>query len=189
MREGQSIQSGIAAADGSSVDTVLVEEGTYDEEPVVDVAGLTLKAVDGAAVTVESDAGGGESVFSIEASGVTLSGFEVVSTAGGVSPNELFVAGGLDDVTIEGNTLTGAVPDEAIWLGAVGSGDVVIDGNDLTSVDTDTGTNDTGDVKLVEQPATINGLAPDDGSDVAGTIVDDNAGAQTVEVDGDKHSP
>jgi len=114
---GGALQTAIDGADEG--DTVVVgDDATYD--PVtIDVDELTVRTDDGA--TVAGDGGDGAAV-SVDADGVTVSGFSVTNPGGLLG---IKVEAGYDDATIENNTVEDVGPTGRLGVTGVvvGQGD------------------------------------------------------------------
>jgi len=127
------IQAAIDAADTG--DTVLVYPGTYLENPVINVEGLTLESTGEAEDTVIE---GLLTMIHITASDVTLDGFTIDATdaPGGWIPGSVYITDGATGVTIKNNIIvyTGADPTES-WGGVINSGPagVTVDNNRISN--------------------------------------------------------
>ena len=97
------IQGGVDLA--TSGQTVCVAAGTYDEDVVIDVEGLTL-AGDGATATsvINGQAGGQGAAVRIVADNVTVEGFEINGT--GIAA--IYIAGARNNITVQFNKVTAA---------------------------------------------------------------------------------
>jgi hypothetical protein len=96
-----------AAIDAASPDqTICVAEGTYDEDVVVDVEGLTLTG-DGATATsvINGQIGGQTGAVGIAANNVTVEGFEINGVDGSVAAMRF--TGAHSNATISYNKITG----------------------------------------------------------------------------------
>ena len=80
VNPGDSIQDVVDAADPG--DTIIVRDGTYTENVVVDVANLTLRSENGSASTTVLAAVNTSDVFRVTANSVTITGFTIRNANG-----------------------------------------------------------------------------------------------------------
>jgi parallel beta-helix repeat protein len=97
-----SIQAAIDAA--SAGDTIIVRDGTYTENVVVDVANLTLQSENGSAVTTVVAAVNSSDVFRVTANSVTITGFNVRNATDSASGIHL---DSVHHCTVSGNNASG----------------------------------------------------------------------------------
>ena len=98
-----SIQSAVNNA--TAGDTVIVHDGTYTENVIVNFERLTIRADNGSASTIVQAASPGEHVFEVTASYVNISGFTVedAATAGKAG---IYLATGVEHCDITNNVVT-----------------------------------------------------------------------------------
>lgn len=119
-----------AAAD----DTIIVRDGTYTENVVVDKS-LTIRSENGSAATIVQALDLDEHVFTVSADNVTISGFTVTGATGYLRAG--IVLSGSDQCTISGNDVT----DNYFGIRLVDSSDYnelqdnICTGNDYIGID------------------------------------------------------
>ncbi len=102
VNPGDSIQAAVIVADPG--DTVVVRDGTYIENVVVDVANLTLRSENGSASTTVLAVVNTSDVFLVTANSVTITGFTVqnaTDSASGIHLNSVH------HCTVSGNNASG----------------------------------------------------------------------------------
>ncbi|MFO7925517.1 right-handed parallel beta-helix repeat-containing protein [Natronomonas sp.] len=89
--------------------------------------------------------------------------------------------GSSGEVNVSENTIEGDLPDEAIWS----SGDITaltLEGNDIEEAITDAKDSGSADIKVVNEPDSVNGNEDVSIEAVAGAVIGDNTDIETVEL-------